>query len=73
MSKPNPVFKFVIFCIAAIIALAGFYYMGLNIIGFITASEEASYVQSINLIVNESSEYIWELNSSAPLRSIRIS
>ena len=43
------------------------------ITGFVIADEEVSYVDNINLIVNEDSDYIWELNTSIPLKSIKLS
>ena len=73
MNNSKLTLKNVMLLIAVITAFTGLYYLKPVITGLVIASEEITYSDEINLIVNERSDYIWQLNSTLPLKSIKIS
>ena len=56
-----------------IIALVGFYYTIPIITGFLVTSKQFNYADGINLVLNESSDYIWILDNPGNLKSVKIS
>lgn len=60
----------VYFVLAA--ALVGVYYLGQKITGFATVTKVFNYSDDVNLVFNESGEYVWTLANPGNLKSIKI-
>jgi len=61
-----------VFVLLALV-LAGIYVIEPTITGFIVFSKEVSYTDTVNLVLNESGEYVWNLANKGKLKSIKVS
>lgn len=67
------VFEIVFVYLLMVGALTLIVYIEPTITGLIVISKQFNYTDNVNLVINESSEYIWELSNVGDLRSIRFS
>ena len=69
VSVQKPLVKYAILFAVLLIIVTSLFLLKPNITGSAIIHEEVAYYDNVNLIANESSDYVWKLNNILPLKS----